>query len=146
VSDRTLRFCVAALATAGLVVSGYLTWARYADVTIACSTGGCETVQGSSYARVAGIPVPVLGLIGYAILFATALFVVDLARALGAAVALGAFAFSAYLLYVQLALIDAVCDWCVVNDAIVTALVPFAVLRLAPAATWSSRAAAPRLG
>lgn len=131
-TDRTLRLCVAALATAGLVVSGYLTWARYADVTIACSTGGCETVQGSSYATVAGIPVPVLGIVGYATLFATALFVLDLARALGAAVALGAFAFSAYLLFVQLALIDAVCDWCVVNDAIVTAVVPFAVLRLRP--------------
>ena len=44
--------------------------------------------------------------------------------------ALGAFAFSGYLLFVQLALIEAVCDWCVVNDAIVTALVPFALLRL----------------
>jgi uncharacterized membrane protein len=130
VTDRTLRLCVGALASAGLLVSGYLTYARYAGSTIACTTGGCETVQESSYATIAGIPVPVLGLIGYAALLATACFGEDLARAAGAAIALGAFAFSAFLLYVQLALIDAVCDWCVVNDAIVTAVVPFAVMRL----------------
>jgi uncharacterized membrane protein len=35
-----------------------------------------------------------------------------------------------FLLYAQLALIDAVCDWCVANDVIVTLLVPFTVLRL----------------
>jgi len=130
VSDRTLRICVGALATAGLAVAGYLTYARYAGTTITCTTGGCETVQESSYATVAGVPVAVLGVVGYAVLVATACSAEDLARAAGAAVALAAFAFSTYLLYVQLALIGAVCDWCVVNDAIVTALVPFAVLRL----------------
>ena len=114
-SETALRAGVGVLASAGLVVAGYLTYARYAGATITCSTGGCETVQESSYATVAGVPVPVLGLLGYAALLATAL---------------GAFAFSAYLLVVQLALIDAVCDWCVVSDAIVTALVPFAILRL----------------
>ena len=129
-SETALRAGVGVLASAGLVVAGYLTYARYAGATITCSTGGCETVQESSYATVAGVPVPVLGLLGYAALLATALFAHDLARAAGAAVALGAFAFSAYLLVVQLALIDAVCDWCVVSDAIVTALVPFAILRL----------------
>lgn len=129
-SDRTLRFCVGALATAGLAVTSYLTYSRYADTTLACTTGGCETVQNSSYATLAGVPVAVLGLLGYAAIFATACFANDLARALGAALALGALAFSAYLLYVQLELIDAVCDWCLTSDVIVTAIVPFALLRL----------------
>jgi uncharacterized membrane protein len=132
VTDRTLRLCVGALAAAGLAVSAYLTWARYADATISCTTGGCETVQSSTYSAVAGVPVSVLGLLAYAFLLATATSAGELARAAGAAVALAAFAFSAYLLYLQLAVIGAVCDWCVVNDAIVTALVPFAVLRLRP--------------
>lgn len=129
-SDRALRFCVGALATAGLAVAGYLTYARYAGAPITCTTGGCEAVQESSFATVAGVPVPVMGLMGYALLGATACSAEDLARAAGAAVALAAFAFSAYLLFVQLAVIEAVCDWCVVSDAIVTALVPFAVLRM----------------
>jgi uncharacterized membrane protein len=130
VSDRTLRLCVGALAAAGILVAGYLTYARYSDTTITCSSGGCETVQKSSYATVAGIPVAVLGLVGYSAILATAFLVGDVARAAGAALALGGFAFSMFLLYAQLALIDAVCDWCVANDVIVAALVPFTVLRL----------------
>jgi uncharacterized membrane protein len=133
VSDRALRLCVGALAAAGLAVAGYLTYARYAGTPITCTTGGCEAVQESSYATVAGLPVPVLGLIGYGLLAVTACSAEDLARAAGAAVALAAFVFSAYLLYVQLAMIEAVCDWCVASDAIVTAIVPFAILRLRPA-------------
>lgn len=129
-SDRTLRLCVGALAAAGLLVAGYLTYARYSDTTITCSSGGCETVQKSSYATVAGIPVAVLGLVGYAAILATAFFVGDVARAAGAALALGGFAFSMFLLYAQLVPIDAVCDWCVANDVIVALLVPFTVLRL----------------
>lgn len=129
-SDRTLRLCVGALAAAGLLVAGYLTYARYSDTTITCSSGGCETVQKSSYATVAGIPVAVLGLVGYAAILATAFFVGDVARAAAAALALGGFAFSMFLLYAQLVPIDAVCDWCVANDVIVTLLVPFTVLRL----------------
>ena len=129
-SDRTLRLCVGALAAAGLLVAGYLTYARYSDTTITCSSGGCETVQKSSYATVAGIPVAVLGLVGYSAILATAFLVGDVARAAAAALALGGFAFSMFLLYAQLVPIDAVCDWCVANDVIVTALVPFTVLRL----------------
>lgn len=129
-SDGTLRLWVGALASAGLVVAGYLTYSRYSGTPITCTTGGCETVQESSYATVAGVPVAILGLVGYALLAATACSAEDLARAAGAAVALAAFAFSAYLLYAQLAVIGAVCDWCLVSDAILAALVPFTFLRL----------------
>jgi uncharacterized membrane protein len=139
VSDGTLRLSVGALASAGLAVAGYLTYARYTGASITCTTGGCEAVQDSPYATLAGLPVPVLGLIGYALLGASACSAEDLARAAGAAVALAAFAFSAYLLYVQLAVIGAVCDWCVVSDAIVTALVPFAFLRLLRSGPGASR-------
>lgn len=130
-TDRFARSCVAALATAGLAVAAYLTYARWTGATISCTSGGCETVQSSDYAVVAWVPVAVLGLAAYASILATAFLAGDTARAAGAALALAAFAFSAYLLYLQLAVIGAVCDWCVVNDAIITALVPFAVLRLA---------------
>jgi uncharacterized membrane protein len=134
-TERTLRSCIAALACAGLAVAGYLTYARYSGTTISCTSGGCETVQSSPYATVLGIPIPVLGLLGFAVLMVTACSAAELARAVGAVVALAAFTFSAYLLYVQLVLIEAVCDWCLVSDAVVTAIVPFAVLRL----SWTER-------
>ena len=51
---------VAGLALAGLGIAGYLTYVHYAGVHPVCvASGGCETVQSSSYAKLAGIPVPV---------------------------------------------------------------------------------------
>ena len=71
-SDRSLRLAVALLALAGAGIAAYLTYAWYAEATIACTSSGCETVQSSSYAKLAGIPVPVLGLFGYLSILATA--------------------------------------------------------------------------
>ena len=45
---------------AGLGIAGYLTYTRYSGAPIVCATGGCETVQHSRYAVVAGIPVAVM--------------------------------------------------------------------------------------
>ena len=103
---------------------------RETGATIVCATGGCGTVQSSEYAEVAGVPVALLGLVGYLVLFSTTLFAGDTARLAQAAVALGAVIFSTYLLYVQVALIGEVCDWCLVSDAIVTLTAMLALLRL----------------
>ena len=62
-SDRFLRGSVAVLAVAGAAVSGYLVWHRYAGGDLICTRGGCETVQSSPYAEVAGVPVALVGLI-----------------------------------------------------------------------------------
>lgn len=129
-SDRRLRLVVGALALIGTAIAGYLTYARYVDATITCTSGGCETVQDSDYAVVAGIPVAVLGLVGYSLIFATSLSAREVARVAGAALALAALLFSGFLLYLQLGPIGAVCDWCLANDVVAALLVPFAALRL----------------
>jgi uncharacterized membrane protein len=130
VSARALRASVAVLALAGAAVAGYLTWVRYSGATIACTTGGCETVQSSSYSEVVGVPVALLGLLGYLAIAASALRETELFRIAGAAVALAAAGFGAYLLVVQIAVIGAVCDWCLTSDAIAAALAVVTVLRL----------------
>ena len=57
---------IGVLAVIGLGIAGYLTYVHYAGIHVLCAaSGGCETVQTSSYAKLAGIPVPVLGLLGY---------------------------------------------------------------------------------
>ncbi len=129
-SDTTLRAAVAALASAGALIAGYLLVERWTGGTIACSTGGCETVQESEYATLAGVPVALLGLFAYAAILVTAIGVTELARAAGAAVALGGVAFSAYLVYVQAALIEAFCQWCLASDAIMALLAVATTLRL----------------
>ena len=129
-SERILRFALAALSLAGVAVTGYLLSVRWSSVELLCSTGGCESVQSSKYAEVLGIPVAAAGLGGYVLLGATALSVAPLARALGAGLALAALAFSGYLLVIQLAVIGDTCDWCFASDAIVTLATAVALLRL----------------
>jgi uncharacterized membrane protein len=130
VSDRSLRIAVALLALVGAGIAGYLTYARYAHASIACSTGGCETVQSSEYAEIVGLPVAVLGLAGYLAILATAFFADERARVAGAALALGGLVFSVYLIFVQVFAIEAFCQWCLASDAVMLFLAAATVARL----------------
>ena len=129
-TDRRLRLAVGILSAAGAAVAGYLTYARYTDTTLVCATGGCETVQRSDYALLAGIPVAVLGLGAYLVLLGTALSASELARVVGAVVAVSGTLFAAYLLYAQIVVIDAVCQWCVASDVLIALLAVACSLRL----------------
>jgi uncharacterized membrane protein len=130
VTDRTLRVVVAVLALAGAGIAAYLTYAKYADAPIACATGGCETVQSSEYAEVLGLPVPVLGLLGYLAILATAFSAGETARLAGAALALGGLVFSVYLVVVQIVAIGAFCQWCLASDVVMLLLAAATVARL----------------
>ena len=129
-SERALRLATGVLAFVGLGIAAYLTAVRYTGATIACTTGGCEKVQSSEYAEVAGVPVAVIGLVGYALLLATAFVPGELGALAAAGLALGGFAFCAYLVYVQIALVDAICHWCIANDAVMLVLLGVSLLRL----------------
>jgi uncharacterized membrane protein len=117
-----LRGAIAVLALAGAAVAGYLVYTRYTGARIACATGGCETVQHSKYAKAAGVPVAVLGLLAYLAVFATALSARLEAAAVGAVIVLGGFAFGIYLIVIQVAVIHAICQWCLVSDGILAVL------------------------
>jgi uncharacterized membrane protein len=129
VSDRRLRAAVAALSLVGLGIAGYLTYTRYSGAQIVCATGGCETVQKSSYSTVAGIPVAVLGLVAYAFILLTAFGRSEPVRVAGATAALVGVLFAAWLLYAQIALIHAICQWCVASDVVISLLAVVTVLR-----------------
>jgi uncharacterized membrane protein len=129
-SERTIRVSTAALATLGAAIAGYLLYVRYTGGTLACATGGCDTVQHSSYAELLGVPVATLGLAGFLGLLAAGLARGEWARLTQATLALAAFLFGAYLLYVQVIVIGAICQWCVASDALTTAIVALSLLRL----------------
>ncbi len=130
-SERTLRLASAAVAAVGAALSLYLLYVRETGGTLVCSTGGCETVQSSEYAEVLGLPVAALGLAGFLGLVVASLAEGERARLAQASLALTAFFFGAYLLYLQVAVIDAVCQWCLATDVLSTALAALALLRLA---------------
>ena len=62
-----------------------------------------------------------------------------------ATLALAAFFFSAYLLYIQIGVIEAICQWCLATDVLMTAIAALALLRLrigeAPAPPYATRSA-----
>lgn len=129
-SDLHLRRLTTALALVGAGVAGYLLVVRYTHTTISCTSGGCEAVQSSRYAELAGLPVALLGLLLYLCIVALSLSAASWSHPAVLALTLAGVAFSGYLLYAQLALIHAVCDWCLANDGIVAALAAISLLRL----------------
>jgi len=132
VSDRALRLAVAVVATAGVGVAAYLTWVHYNPEALVCTQGGgCETVQRSHYAVLLGVPIAVYGLAAWVLVLGLVILDTPLARLLVAAIALVSVVFAAYLVILQLAVIDAVCVWCLANDVVlVPALAILSVLRL----------------
>ncbi|MCY7303658.1 MAG: vitamin K epoxide reductase family protein [Thermoleophilia bacterium] len=131
-SDRVLRISLLIVSTAGVAVSTYLTYVHYQPAALICTgSGGCETVQDSSYAVLVGVPVAVLGIGAWIAALVLTLWNSEFARTLTAALAIGSLAFVAYLVILQLFVIDAICIWCMVNDLIlVPALTLLALLRL----------------
>ena len=122
-SDRALRIAAALVALAGVAVAGYLTWVHFDETALVCvAGGGCETVQESQYAEIAGLPVALLGLGAYVVLLGLLLWDSATARLAAAALALVGLLFSLYLLALQLFVIDAVCVWCLANDIIIAPL------------------------
>jgi uncharacterized membrane protein len=125
-----LRVVLGALAIVGLLISGYLTWVHYMGVAPVCvgGTGGCETVQASSYATILGVPVAVIGLFGYSGLLFSTLLRGDVGVYLGFLISLVGTLFSAYLTYLEIFVIHAICQWCVASAVIMVAALICAAL------------------
>jgi uncharacterized membrane protein len=132
VTDERLRLAALVIAGIGIAVAGYLTYVHYAGLQPLCAGGshGCERVQTSSYAAVAGIPVAVLGLAGYLAITLALIAPGDPARLAAAALAVSGFGFSAYLTYVELFVIHAICQWCVASALLLTTLAGLSLRRL----------------
>ena len=112
---------------AGIAVAGYLTWVHYDTSALVCGLGDCHTVQQSQYASVGPIPVALLGLGMYSIILAANLFTLarpasaSVAAIVSFAVAFSGAIYALYLTWLEVAVIGAICQWCVVS-AVLTLL------------------------
>jgi uncharacterized membrane protein len=131
-NDRRLAYAIGVVALIGLGVASYLTYVHYAGESPVCLAGGggCEKVQTSHYAKLAGIPVSVLGLVGYFVILVSLLIPGETGRFTGALTTLIGFGFSLYLTYLELFKIHAICQWCVASAVLMTVLAVLTVLRL----------------
>ena len=121
---------VAALALAGIFISTYLTLFKLGVIgELSCSIGSCETVNTSRWSVFLGLPVAAWGLFFYIDVFVIALVGTmprfeneQLISVVLAAEAVIGVLFSAWLTYLELAVIHAICVWCVTSAVIVTAI------------------------
>jgi len=139
----TKRTIVAALALAGIFVALYLLLYKIGVVgNLSCSIGSCETVNTSKWAVFLGAPVA-----GWGVVFYVALFVVGLvsiqdryadsagvSKLLALITGVG-FLFSLYLTSLELFVIHAICQWCVISFIIVTTSFVVAIMDLRERAT-----------
>jgi uncharacterized membrane protein len=133
---RGARGLIVTFALIGTLVSAYLTWVHYSGSLALCiGVGGCEAVQTSRYSTLGPVPVALVGLAGF-----VAILVVAVAHARGAAwsltplfaLSLAATLYVAYLSYIEVFVLGAVCPWCVavaVCSVVVFALALREVLR-----------------
>jgi uncharacterized membrane protein len=132
------RMSAALLSLAGLFVSGYLYLYKIGRIgSLACGTGACEAVQLSSWSRLAGLEVALIGVLGYTGLVVLSLISIQpSAEERSGTMRLIAFAagfgvlFTAYLTYLELFVLHAICRWCVASAVIIVAIFVLAMLDL----------------
>jgi uncharacterized membrane protein len=130
------RMGAALMSLLGLFVSVYLYLYKIGRIgTLACGSGGCETVQNSPWSRFAGVEVALIGILGYGLLFLVAMLALQPGLAprrwpadLLAALAAVGVLFTAYLTWLELFVIHAICRWCVGSAAIIVSVLVLALL------------------
>lgn len=122
------RQVVALLALVGVLLSLYLTLFKLGLVgSLQCGTSGdCERVQLGPYGALFGIPVAAIGLAGYLAILATAMVGLQPAwierpgpTRLLAVFGVGGVLFTAYLTYLEVFRIHAICRWCMGSAAVI---------------------------
>ena len=137
-----LRLLMIGLVIGGLGVSAYLMWSyTMPGASLSCgASSGCDTVKNSVYANLAGIPLPVLGLVSYLALLVLLAFQGHAAvssRGWSPYIALAIFGisltgvlYSAYLTYIELYVIYAICRWCVTSAIIMGVIFVLSIFNL----------------
>jgi len=120
---RTILYTIVAIvAVAGLADATYLTVQALTGETLSCGgSPDCFRVLGSSYAKLGGIPVAILGALAYFTVFTLATFAAfgyPRAPKFLALIAGAMFLATLWLLYVQAFLLHAYCRYCLFSAAI----------------------------
>lgn len=136
-TDARLRWFSLVLATLGLVVASYLVYIKFNPASSLCTgVGGCASVNASIYSELMGLPVAAYGAAAFAFLLGILLFETrsNLLREWGPlavfGTALAGTLYSAYLTYLEIAVIKAICPYCVTTAVIMTLIFLVSIFRL----------------
>ncbi len=135
--DKRLTQITVALAILGLLVSIYMTIYKVTSNDNMClGSGDCSTVNASRYASINGIPVALIGVFGYAAIIGihwlerkNEFFEANGSMILFGISLLGFF-FTLWLVYVEIALLKALCPFCVTSQITMTVIFILSIIRV----------------
>jgi uncharacterized membrane protein len=137
VQARNRRLVIIVLAVLGIFVAGYLTWSHYSGEPVYCGgSNSCELVNNSRFAFIGNFPVSLIGLTGYVIILALSLIPPKEDRQWPALLIFGGALIGVilqwYLFYIEVAVLRAICYWCVTSQTIITLIFLLSFPRRAP--------------
>jgi uncharacterized membrane protein len=126
-----LRRVMVVIAVLGLALASYLVYVHYSGSRPACSAGdACLKVQTSVYSKIAGVPVALIGLIGYiGIVLSLLIPDRDEVRLATLVMTVIGVAFSGYLTYRELFTLKTVCEECATSAVLMLLLFLAAAIR-----------------
>ena len=117
-----MRYVIAVLALAGAIVSGLALQVHYTTGTSPCSINekwDCGIVNHSSYSLVGGVPVALIGIVGYLALLWLGLARQRVVLLLASLAGLG---YALYLAHIERDVLGVWCLYCVISLAIIAAI------------------------
>ena len=116
------------IAAIGLINALYLSWVKLTNNEAAClpGLGDCSTVNLSRYSEIYGVPVALLGagaflvILIFLVLEYRPVFSPDLSLFIVFGISLVGTLYSAYLTYLEIAVIRAICPYCVISAIAMT--------------------------
>ena len=125
------------MAIIGIIDALYLSYVKLAHQEVYCGgSGACDTVNNSPYAEISGIPIAYLGLGAYILILILLLlegrgdFWANYSPLIVFGMSLAGMLYSIYLTYIELAVLRAVCPYCVVSAIAITILFILSLVRL----------------
>jgi uncharacterized membrane protein len=131
-----LRKILIALGIIGLLDAAYLTYIKVLEDGVCAVSSGCEIVNTSQYASLGGIPIAAIGGGAYLVMLAVLWLEErnDFFAINGSLIVFGlsliGVLYSAYLTYLELYVIHAICPFCVVSAVVLVAMLIVSILRL----------------
>lgn len=128
-TDRRLLLAIRLVVLPGFLAATYLTYSKVFDKAVACS-GGCEVIQASHWSEIFGVPVTALGMATYIVIFASTFIKNDIGKLLGAFSAVVGAAFSIWLQYQALFVMEHFCPYCFTSAVCMQILAALTITRV----------------
>lgn len=135
--DKKIRISIAVVSLIGLLDSLYLSWVEFTHREAFCGGyGDCQTVANSPYSEIAGIPIAILGMGAYLVILGLLYieqrggFWLEYSPLIIFGISLVGVIYSIYLTYLEIAVIYAICPYCVLSAVAMLLIFIMSIARL----------------